>query len=163
MQDVYATVASNTSLKIFLTLVAILDLECNQYDIITAFLNASIADGVNIYVRQLEGFEDGTSRVCRLRRALYGLRRSPLWWYQTVTQVLVELGFQPLASELCLFKNEQTSALLLLYVDDFCIAAPTQDDIQKAYSLLKDHFDVKELGLVRQFLGFTIIRNRPQH
>src|SRR5204863_9886756 len=71
--------------------------------------------------------------------------------------------FHLLVSELCLVENEQTGALLLLYMDDFCIAVPTQADIQKAYNLLKDHFSVKELGPVHKFLGFTILHNRPQH
>ena len=66
MQDVYATVASNTSVKIFLTLVATLDLKCEQYDILTAFLNATIDDGTKIYTQQPEGFDDKMGQVCLL-------------------------------------------------------------------------------------------------
>jgi hypothetical protein len=30
-----------------------------------------------MYVQQPIGFEDGTSKVCQLRRTLYGLKQSP--------------------------------------------------------------------------------------
>ena len=76
-QDVYAAVANSTSVKMFFTLVAVNDIECNQYDIITAFLNAK-AKGDLVYVEQPHGFTDGTRRVCRLNQALYGLRKSAL-------------------------------------------------------------------------------------
>ena len=72
------------------------------------------------------------------------------------------MGFHPLSSELCLFKNDKTQALLLLYVDDFCIAAPTQKEIQDTINILKSIFDIKSLGLVRHFLGFVITHNRDQ-
>jgi len=39
------------------------------------FLNGKIKS--EIYVPQLRGYEDGTDRVCKLDKALYGLRESP--------------------------------------------------------------------------------------
>lgn len=54
------------------------DLECYQYDLIAAFLNALIGDHV-IYVEQLYGFEEGDgNKVCLLQKALYGLKQAPL-------------------------------------------------------------------------------------
>lgn len=63
-----------------LALAAKLDLECKQFDLITAFLNALI-ERHKIYVEMLHGFEeyaeDGTQLVCLLLRALYGLKQLP--------------------------------------------------------------------------------------
>lgn len=70
--------ASSTSVKVFLAYVATSDLKMRQFDFETAFLNSSIPDGVEVYVKQPHGFEDGTKRACRLNKALYGLRRSSL-------------------------------------------------------------------------------------
>ena len=51
-------------------------LECRQYDIVTAFLNA-LADKV-ICVQQPPGFEESNDFVCQLIRALYGLKQLKL-------------------------------------------------------------------------------------
>lgn len=53
------------------------DLECYQYDLIAAFLNALLGDHV-IYVEQPYGFEDNEGNVCLLLKALYGLKQAPL-------------------------------------------------------------------------------------
>ncbi|KJZ70069.1 hypothetical protein HIM_10530 [Hirsutella minnesotensis 3608] len=161
VQDVYAAVASTTSVKIFLLWTAILDLECYQFDIATAFLNADIPEGTNIYVMQPEGYEDGTSRVCLLKKALYGLRKSPLWWFKTITPVLQSLGFEPLDADLCLFKDEKRGCILILYVDDMLVAAPTKEIVFHVREQLQSFFEVKDLGEVKDFLGFTVIRDRP--
>jgi len=44
-------------------------------DVEVVFLNGKIIS--EIYVPQPRGYEDGTDRVCRLDKALYGLRESP--------------------------------------------------------------------------------------
>lgn len=160
VQDVYAAVANTTSVKIFLLWTAILDLECFQFDIATAFLNADIPEGTSIYVMQPEGYEDGTNRVCLLRKALYGLRKSPLWWFKTITPILQNLGFEPLDADLCLFKDEKRRCILILYVDDMLVAAPTKETVFHVKEQLQSVFEVKDLGEVKDFLGFTVIRDR---
>ncbi|KJZ68226.1 hypothetical protein HIM_12383 [Hirsutella minnesotensis 3608] len=163
VQDVYAAVANTTSVKIFLLWTAILDLECFQFDIATAFLNADIPEGTNIYVMQPEGYEDGTSKVCLLRKALYGLRKSPLWWFKTITPILQSLGFEPLDADLCLFKDEERGCILILYVDDMLVAATTKETVFHVREQLQTFFELKDLGEVKDFLGFTVIRDRPNN
>jgi hypothetical protein len=59
------------SLRLFLAIAAARDLELCQLDIDTAFLSAPINE--DVYIRQPFGFGDGTSKVCHLKRCLYGL------------------------------------------------------------------------------------------
>jgi len=120
--EVFSAVAHLTSLRLFLAVVAVQDLECHAFDIVTAFLNANIPPGFNIYIRQPSGFEDGSGRACKLKKALYGLRLSLILWLETLTTALREMGFEPLKHEACLFKNKQTGVLILVYMDDFLIA-----------------------------------------
>jgi hypothetical protein len=71
-----------------LALIAHHDLECKQYDIITAFLNALI-DGRVIYVEQSHGYHQGNwSVICMLLEALYGLKQSPLLWCRELKKYL---------------------------------------------------------------------------
>ena len=75
-EETYASVTKPVSLKVIMALIAHYDLECQQYDIITAFLNA-VLRGKTIYVEQPHGFEQG-NLVCLLVKALYGLKQLKL-------------------------------------------------------------------------------------
>ena len=97
IEDLYAAVANTTSVRIFMSLAAIHDLEVRQLDISTAFLHAEARKLV--YVQQLQGFDDGSGRVCLLKKALYGLREAPLWWYITASEELSKMGFKPLQTD----------------------------------------------------------------
>ena len=159
-QDLYAAVANNTSVKVFLLLTAVLDLECEQVDVVRAFLNAALEEGDEIYVAQPDGFDDGTGRVCRLSQALYGLRKAPLLWFRVLSTALKKLGFEALTTDLCVFKHHTETILLIIYVDDMLISAPTRDLVASVRHALKEHFELKELGDVKHFLGIKIVRNR---
>ena len=49
-----------------------------QMDVETAFLNGEVTS--KVYVNQPKGYADGTNRVCKLSKALYGLKESPMVW-----------------------------------------------------------------------------------
>ncbi len=70
--DLYAAVAHMTSLRVFLLIVALFDFECEQVDVINAFLNALIGNE-KVHVRFPTGFGNNDF-ACLLKRALYGLR-----------------------------------------------------------------------------------------
>jgi hypothetical protein len=73
---------------------------------------------------------------------------------------LRKLGFEPLSTDLCIFKHRIEMLLLIIYVDDMLISAPTRALIALIREALKEHFELKELGDVKQFLGITISRDR---
>jgi hypothetical protein len=98
-EDTYASVTKPGTVKIMLALAAKLNLECKQFNLVTAFLNALIKR-YKIYIEILHGFEDyvedGTQLVCFLLRALYGLKQSPLLWYKELTAFLRSIGLKPI-------------------------------------------------------------------
>jgi len=53
------------------------DLELVQYDVVNAFINASLTE--TIYMRMLISYRT-SGKVLLLKRALYGLRQSLLLW-----------------------------------------------------------------------------------
>jgi hypothetical protein len=59
-------------LRLFLAIAAARDLELCQLDIGNAFLYAPIKE--DVCIRQPLGFSYGTSKVCHLKRCLYGLK-----------------------------------------------------------------------------------------
>jgi hypothetical protein len=56
-----------------------------------------------VYIRQPLGFNDGTSKVCHLRRCLYGLKQSPREFNMLLRACLVDNGWQPCVSDPCIY------------------------------------------------------------
>ena len=50
---------------------------------------------------------NGTRRVCKLKKALYGVKQAAREWHKTLTQLLSELGFDRCHSDPALFVCEQ--------------------------------------------------------
>ncbi|CAJ2508666.1 Uu.00g136920.m01.CDS01 [Anthostomella pinea] len=159
VHELYAAVASSMSVKVFFTLVAVQGLHCSQHDIVTAFLHAPIPQGVHIYCRQPPDYSDGTERVWKLNQALYGHRKSSVWWFEELSSKLKTIGFEPFHTDLCIFKHEKLVILLIVHVDDILIAAKAKADCDLVVHQLERFFDLKNLGEVSEFLGYRVIRN----
>ena len=77
--DTFSPVSKKDSLRIILALVAHFDLELQQMDVKTTFLNGDLEE--EVYMKQPEGFEINLKKstraklVCRLKKALYGLKQ----------------------------------------------------------------------------------------
>ncbi|EAQ83859.1 hypothetical protein CHGG_10263 [Chaetomium globosum CBS 148.51] len=129
---------------------------------VSRFLNTPIPKGIDYYVEPPEGLDIPPDMVCRLRKALYGLRKSPQYWFNTVKPLLEERGFKALETDACLFRHKRYDILLVLYVDDLLIAAPSTAMIHTVRDEIIKQFELKELGPVKRFLGFDIVRDRKQ-
>ncbi|GFW22686.1 copia protein [Trichonephila clavipes] len=126
-----------------------------QFDVSTAFLYGDLEE--TIYMQQLEGFKDGSVRVCKLKRSLYGLKQSPCCWNKCFGQFLTDLGFKANEADPCLYIQERKGRklLILLYVDDGLIAATDQQDSEMFIKELKTKFKIS-VGEASCFLGLEI-------
>ena len=125
---VFAPTVKYQTLRTLPALAAYYDLEIEQFDVVTAFLNAELTDVEDVYMAQPDGYvkydEDGTPYVCKLRRALYGLKQAPREWNQLLTAWLVRYGFsQNLADPGCytITVDGHLYYVLCCYVDDCCL------------------------------------------
>ena len=125
-------------------------------DVETAFLNGKVT--TEVYVNQPKGFEDGTERVYKLSKALYGLRESPRDWYECFDKYVMKLGFRKSNVELCLYIHgkDEDIVYLLIYVDDLLICGKDEKKINKIKILLSDRFKMKDLGEIDEYLGITV-------
>jgi hypothetical protein len=73
--ETFSHVIRMASLRLILAIAAARDLTLCQLDIDTAFLYAPVKE--DVYIRQPLGFADDTSKVCHLKRCLYGFKESP--------------------------------------------------------------------------------------
>lgn len=94
-------------------------------DVKISFLNGVIEE--EVYIEKPEGFEIHVKEyhVCRLKNALYGLKKAPRAWYARIDNYLTRLGFTTNDVNPNLYfklvKNEPV--ILLLYVDDLYLTS----------------------------------------
>lgn len=71
-------------------------------------------------MRQPEGYEDKTSRVCELVKTLYGLKQSGREWNREFDEKLKEFGFQRLRSDPCVYikRDGDEAVFITVWVDD---------------------------------------------
>lgn len=154
-EETFSPVARMESIRILLALAAARGMKLSQFDVKTAFLNGDLEE--EIYMKQPEGFEDGSNRVCKLKRSLYGLKQSPRCWNQKFTQFLIEYGFKVSDADSCIFYKESENSMIYLaiYVDDGLVASHDQKEMEDLLKYLNDRFEIK-VGDFDLFLGLQI-------
>src|SRR5437879_11257032 len=66
----FSPVIRHESIRILLSIAANENLEIEALDVVTAFLNGEVSE--ELYMKQPPCFEDGTDRVCKLVKSIYG-------------------------------------------------------------------------------------------
>lgn len=100
------------------------------------------------------------SKVCLLKKALYGLRQAGRRWYLRLHLALKDAGLTPTNADLCIYVNKKKTIFLLVYVDDILIASRDRTMIQEIIEMLKSQFAVRDLGEARCCLGIEITKDR---
>ena len=54
-----------------------------------------------IYMKQPDGFDDGSRRVCRLQKSLYGLKQAGNVWNRQFNEAMQDLQFTPAKTDYC--------------------------------------------------------------
>jgi hypothetical protein len=91
-------------------------------DVKSTFFNGNLEE--EVYVEQPQGYEvpGHEDKVYKMKKALYGLKKSPISWYSNIYSYLTQNGFQRSESEPTLYikANQQGNMLIFfLYVNDF--------------------------------------------
>ena len=158
--DTFASVIKQLAWRLLFALALINRWLIYKVDMISAFTQSDIDN--NIYIKQPIGFIDLNKPdfVFKLNKALYGLKQSARLWYNTLKEILVtKLGFIVLQTENSIFINKSLNIYISLYIDDLAIIGPNKDTISSFIKDLKQYFNIKELGLVKDYLGVEIDYN----
>jgi len=93
--ETFALTLRYTTLIVLLSLSCRFDLEIEQFDFVTAFLNANVDK--DIYINSPPGMRsesrNGERLVCKLNRSLYGIKQAPRSWQTLLSSWLVSYGF----------------------------------------------------------------------
>ena len=155
-RDTFAATLAVSTFRALISLLAAFDMEIVSLDAINAFLNSKLDEVVICDFPP--GYEVDDKKIL-LKRALYGLPRSPLLWAQTVEIELCKLGFEKVPGVDCLMYDG--IIYCFYFVDDFlAISLPQhKDKLQDFKRRLMETFQMREVE-PDGFLGIRIIRNR---
>ncbi|GKV47648.1 hypothetical protein SLEP1_g54528 [Rubroshorea leprosula] len=155
-EETFALVARPTSVRSLIVIVVAKRWKLFQMDVKNAFLNGDLAE--EVYMKSPPGLKHPPNKVCRLKQALYGLKKAPRPWFANFSTTISEFGFMSSVHDTVLLirKTNHGMVLLLLYVDDMII---TRDDISSIHDLkqfLNHKFEMKDLGILSYFLGLEV-------
>lgn len=131
------------------------DLHKHHVDITVAFLHADIYRPFRIEQPHLR--EKTGVLVCKLQKAIYGLKTAPKLGQVKLRKALHDLGFHSLSYDTNVFLRNNT--IISTYVDDFLIISASLIQIDKYIAALANAFELKDLGEMTKFLGANIERN----
>nr|GFB63461.1 putative ribonuclease H-like domain-containing protein [Tanacetum cinerariifolium] len=119
--EVFVPVARIEAIRLFLAYASFMGFMVYKMDVKSAFLYGTIEE--EVYVFQPLGFEDPDypDKVYKVVKALYGLHQASKAWYETLSNYLLDNGFQRGKIDQTLFIKKQKGDIFLVqvYVDDF--------------------------------------------
>jgi hypothetical protein len=100
--------------------------------------------------------------VCKLKKSLYGLKKSPRKKYKKIDTYKLGLGFTRSKEDHYVYFKLIGHHLiyLVLYVDDMLLIGNKKDIIQDVKTQLSTKFDMQNIGVVNFILGMEIKRDR---
>ncbi|UYV81409.1 hypothetical protein LAZ67_20001109 [Cordylochernes scorpioides] len=160
-EETFAPIVKHSTIRAFLAASVYKGMQVNHLDVKTAFLHGDLDK--ELYMELPEGLHTKqTNKVCKLKKAIYGLKQAGRSWNTKIASTLIKNTFKQSIVDPCLFtKNEENHSIyLILYVDDMLLASDSEIMIQNTVKTLEKEFEIKNLGDPTQFIGIEISRNR---
>jgi hypothetical protein len=115
-----------------------------------------------IYLEQPKGFiQKGTeNKVCRLRKAIYGLKQAALQWNKALHKSLLEMGFIRTHADpgiyIHLHFHGSDIIILVIYIDDSLFIGSNKIYLKFKKKQFMDYWESRDLGEVTEYLGMRI-------
>ncbi|KAK2405521.1 putative mitochondrial protein [Trifolium repens] len=158
--ETFAPVVKMVTVRTVLAVAATRNWELHQMDVHNAFLHGELHE--EVFMKLPPGFAvQQPGMVCKLKKSLYGLKQAPRCWFSKLSAALKAYGFKQSLYDYSLFvlQESELHLVVLVYVDDLIISGNNCNAIQKFKAYLHTCFHMKDLGVLKYFLGVEVARS----
>ena len=159
--EVFAPVASRTTIRIFFAIAAAHKLKVHQMDVKSVFLYPRLEE--EIYMNIPQGISAPEGSVCRLIKCLYGLKQSSKMWHQELSNYLMSFGLIRSLAEPCMYFLREKNMVVLyivIYVDDLLILSFKEEHLISFKKNISERFQMTDLGIAKKCLGIRINQSK---
>ncbi|KAL5829710.1 hypothetical protein ACOSQ3_019178 [Xanthoceras sorbifolium] len=109
-------------------------------------------------------FDSKTGKVCKLKKAFYGLKQSPRGWFGRLSTSIRKFGYQQSNSDHTLFFKHKGDkiTILIVYVDDMIVIGNDDMEMTNLQRHLATECEMKDLGVLKYFLGIEVVRSKHE-
>ncbi|KAL1549825.1 Beta-galactosidase 8 [Salvia divinorum] len=161
--ETFSPVAKLSTVRTLLSIAACKEWPLHQLDVTNAFLHGELEKDKEVYMEVPPGSlkDFGEGQVCKLKKTLYGLKQSPRIWFGRFCQAMAKHGYKQSHSDHTLFikKKYDKVTCLIIYVDDMIITGDDKEEIKNLKENLSKEFEMKDLGVLKYFLGIEVLRS----
>lgn len=152
--ETFSPVVRYNSIRYLLAFAVQHDLHIHQMDAVTAFLQGDLEE--DIYMEQPEEYQDGTDKVCKLNRSIYGLKQAGRQWNLKLDNALKKFGLHKSQMDPCIYFSSDKGILIAIYVDDFLLFYRDESKLIEMKKYLNHSFKMKDMGPVTSCIGLNI-------
>ncbi len=158
--ETHSPVVRLETIRAIMALVPTRQLLMQQMDVKGAYLNGRLKE--RVYMRQPEGFDDGTGRVCLLIKTLYGLKQSGREWNIELDTKFRRYGYRRLRSDPCayIWREGDQYGIITVWVDDLLLFATSQAILTRMGNNLRAEWEITDLGEPSKIVGIEISRTK---
>ena len=154
--ETHSPVVRIESIRAMLAIASAKKLLIRQMDIKGAYLNGTLKE--TIYMKQPDGFEDGTGRVCHLIKTLYGLKQSGREWNMEFDTKMRRRGYKRLRADPCVYTRSgpEKIAIITVWVDDLLLFADSATTMEEMKKDIRTEWETTDLGEPSKIVGIEI-------
>ena len=153
-EDNHSPVAAWPTVRAFMTIATFQGWYTTTIDFSNAFVQSPLPQGQEIWMHIPRGYKctKGSEYCLKLVKSLYGLRAAPKLWVNHSTEAFKKLGLTQSKFDPCLWYGPDI--MIVQYVDDCGIAAPTKERVDEFVNELKKlDFELTQESSFSEFLG----------
>ena len=148
---------------VLLSLAANYNWDLQQFDVKNAFLHGELEE--ENYMEVPPGYDNNLAAhiVCKLKKVVYGLKKSPQAWFSRFARVIITMGYRQSQGDHTLFIKHSSPrgvTTLLVYVDDIIVTGYDDKERQVLNQCLAKEFEIKALGRLKYFLGIEVTHSK---
>ncbi|KAJ0567388.1 putative RNA-directed DNA polymerase [Helianthus annuus] len=157
--ETFSLVVKMVTIRCIISLSVQNDWPLYQLDVNNAFLYGNLKE--EVYMTIPDGLNAcHHNKVCKLNKSLYGLKKAPRMWNEKLVNALLKIGFYQSKCDYSMFIKSDNNVfiVMLVYVDDIILTGNNKQEINNVKRLLQSEFKIKDLGLLKFFLGIEVIK-----